>query len=812
MFSIPDFTLFRRDRPKRKGGGVCVYVKSAFQCDILPFSGIESTVFEFIWLRITVSTNNSFILCALYHPPNSSFTLYQAGDLVIKINSILDHCTATFPDDYFVLTGDLNSLNMTDVVTEHGLDQLVTKPTHGHKILDKFFTNRPDLFKGVTLLPSSIKTNPKALLVQPEALHADNSQQQPNSPPRVCYFYDTREQFMKNLASELLHYNWSDHPIITDGEIDIMYNSFLLKCKNLILKHIPKRKVTLGRNDPYFVSPLVKKLLRKRNKLCHRGKVAEAAALSVKINELVAENKQKLMEKASNGDTKTLWKAISTTSNTKKSQYNLLADFDSVDTINEHFTAIATDPDYDITSPIIFDHTTFVPSHEGDKIPELHEYEVFKALDAITKTSSGPDNIPFWFFKKFSPSLAPVVQNIFNRIIRTATIPTNWRHAVVTPIPKVPQVRELTDLRPISVTSLLSRVFERIVVRKYIMPKLPQDLLIDQFAFKPTGSTTAALVSINHHITSMLETNQYVHCICIDFSKAFDTVNHSILLSKLGKLPIHPAITALVSSFLFNRAQSTRIGSVISKPLRITRSIVQGSGLGPTLYIINASDLKPLAPINKIPLYADDSTLLVPETSPVSVKSELDNIKSWAADNKLIINIQKTKQLIFRRPNLSSSYTPLLIPELEEVDTIKLLGVYVNSTFNLNEHVNLILTICSQRFYLLKVLRQSGLSLRRLDWIFTALVVSRVSYAIEAWGGFVSKLATSKINKMFKKARRWGLCTKLYSFEEINDDACDRLCLKACKFHNHCLSFSSAWSKKFRATSAREIIISKFHS
>ena len=86
------------------------------------------------------------------------------------------------------------------------------------------------------------------------------------------------------------------------------------------------------------------------------------------------------------------------------------------------------------------------------------------------------------------------------------------------------------------------------------------------------------------------------------------------------------------------------------------------------------------------------------------------------------------------------------------------------------------------------ILRQSGLCWRRLDWIFTALVISRIGYAIEAWGGFVSRHDIGRINKMFRKARRWGLCSKVYTFDEIKDNACDRLFFKARNFQNHCLS------------------------
>jgi hypothetical protein len=98
--------------------------------------------------------------------------------------------------------------------------------------------------------------------------------------------------------------------------------------------------------------------------------------------------------------------------------------------------------------------------------------------------------------------------------------------------------RELNDLRPISVTPILARLFERMIIRSFILPKLPKDLLENKYAFKPTGSTFAAMVSTYHHVISMLEDNSYVHCLCIDFSKAFDTVNHKSLLEKLASLPI----------------------------------------------------------------------------------------------------------------------------------------------------------------------------------------------------------------------------------------------------------------------------------
>jgi len=113
--------------------------------------------------------------------------------------------------------------------------------------------------------------------------------------------------------------------------------------------------------------------------------------------------------------------------------------------------------------------------------------------------------------------------------------PNHWKHALVTPLPKVTKPSQLSDLRPISVKSVLSRVTERIIVKKNLLLSLSQSLLNDHFAYRPTGSTTAALIVLKHHAANLLETNSYVRCLMVDFSKAFGTINYAILAQKLEK-------------------------------------------------------------------------------------------------------------------------------------------------------------------------------------------------------------------------------------------------------------------------------------
>ena len=120
----------------------------------------------------------------------------------------------------------------------------------------------------------------------------------------------------------------------------------------------------------------------------------------------------------------------------------------------------------------------------------------------------------------------------------------------------------------------------------------------------------------------------------------------------------------------------------------------------------------------------------------------------------MTINLKKTKQLVFRRPNLCLTAFPSYLRDIDVVDSVKLLGVIVNATFNQFEHVNYVVTMCNQRLYLLKVLRGLGLNRKGLDCVFSAVVLSRLIYAVEAWGNFVSKDQEGRINKNIKKAHK----------------------------------------------------------
>jgi hypothetical protein len=181
----------------------------------------------------------------------------------------------------------------------------------------------------------------------------------------------------------------------------------------------------------------------------------------------------------------------------------------------------------------------------------------------------------------------------------------------------------------------------------------------------------------------------------IDFSKALDRVNLEVLLTKLSKLPLPDCILNWFISFLSNRSHATKCLGNVSSTLHINLSIIQGSGLGPTFYIVLESDLKAKSPINVIFKYADDTNLLAPECTDVQIQEEFEAILDWAADNKMTVNMTKTKEIVFRRPNPKIDLHLSTFPHIEQVSEAKLLGVIFTSNLLWDSHINFILKLKS---------------------------------------------------------------------------------------------------------------------
>jgi len=254
-------------------------------------------------------------------------------------------------------------------------------------------------------------------------------------------------------------------------------------------------------------------------------------------------------------------------------------------------------------------------------------------LARIRSTFRGPEIIPFWFYRMCAAELGPVVARLINFSLQQRIVCSQLGklHTLL-------QFQKFHILQGLAIwDQYLSSLFWLVQLKSLLTAYLMGSIFSDQYAYKSADSTTCALADLTYQIHTSLETNQYFSCVLIDVIKAFDMVNHPVLAHKLPTVLAWQVPLFLIQgimSFLMNWMQATRVGfSFMSSLLQISRSIVWRPGFGPTLFICFAHDLKPQDTLNYLPKYADDSTLLCPQNSNVSLEQEMQHVINWAANN-----------------------------------------------------------------------------------------------------------------------------------------------------------------------------------
>ena len=188
--------------------------------------------------------------------------------------------------------------------------------------------------------------------------------------------------------------------------------------------------------------------------------------------------------------------------------------------------------------------------------------------------------------------------------------------------------------------------------------------------------------------------------------------------------------------------------------------------MGPLLYAVNACDLHPMHEGNFIDKYADETYLLVPSANEHTVLSELQSIESWASSNNLKLNKQKSVEIVFfshlncksKRPSFPVTVDPL--PNVERVNSIKILGVTIDNQLSVKDHVNNVCQAAAQNLYAIKLLKSHGLTQQSIYSICHATVVSRLTYACPAWWGFTSAADRQQLESVMNRAIRWGFTGK----------------------------------------------------
>jgi gmma-aminobutyric acid receptor subunit gamma/cGMP-dependent protein kinase 2 len=444
-------------------------------------------------------------------------------------------------------------------------------------------------------------------------------------------------------------------------------------------------------------------------------------------------------------------------------------------TLNNHYAAISTDPNYTAPRVKITVNNWQAESHISD-------LRMFEILDALRSTATGLDNIPAWFLRIGAPFFAAPIADLMNLSLQTSIVPSQWKKASILPIPKTTAPATPSEYRPISITPVLSRILERIVVSDFIYPALqyppPGLKFSDQFAFQPSASTTAAIIHLLQTITSLLDTQPFVIVYALDFSKAFDSVRHSAVLDKYSRLKIPDNIYNWVESFFRNHSHCTKFGNETSGFREVLASIIQGSGIGPASYVVTASDLHTVTPGNTMDKYADDTYLVIPAANIQSCADEIQNVENWARENNLALNRTKSTEIVFVSPRSrgNASIPPPAVPGFLRVETIKILGLTISRKFSVSQHIENLLAACAQTLFALRTLRHHGMPTSALHAVFQATVVAKLVYAAPAWRGFTSAADRSRLDAFLRRSVRFGYrSASAPTLESICEEADDRL-------------------------------------
>lgn len=764
-----DYIIVRKDRPGgRIGGGVAILCRHDWKISIL---NPEENDFENIWCRIT-TPNSEYVVSCVYHPPEPC---YDVDHLLAFLSDTCDQILINDPNAKIIIAGDINQLNIQDLMSQHAFKQLVKTSTRGQRILDVFITNCPFLWKSASVHQGLVRSDHLAVVVSPSISAKPNRK-------RVTV-RDTREHCKIDMDRRLEFHDWSIFDTIDDpADCVQLLNGSLWSLFN---DSFPLITVKVSSRDPPYMSPLVKHLCNIRHKNIRSHNHDRNTALQERINHLIrvnqlnavsAENKKH--HKGSKG-----WWDTANRITGRKTKPACVSNVVNPDDINTYFQSINTDDAYAAPDPL--------PIPEGTRVPTVDENSVRYLLIHQKRTASGPDGIPYWFWRDYAHHLSPILTKIFNSSLQHQTVPALWKLANISPIPKETPFNACNQLRPISITDIIIRLFEKLVYKQELSTVLKSSIGCDQFAYKEGHNTTMALIKCYHKWLGWLDKDMdFVRVFTFDFSKAFDMVSHNIVCSKLKALGINPYIVNWIISFLSGRQQRVVVDGVTTNFLDINRGVPQGTVLGPLLFSILVNDIVVVNPSRNLLIkYADDITLSVPVKGDVpdqSAVAEVENIQRWATVNKMKLNLSKTWEMVAKGKTTKTLPEP--ITSIERKSELKLLGVTFNQDLtNWDTHIDSLLHKASSRLYILRVCKFYGYSLDELSTLFNSLILSLFMYAIEVWGGAFESKYIKRIDSFLKRAFKFGFTNNYIPFKTIIKNSDLKLWNNITKNCNHCL-------------------------
>jgi len=373
--------------------------------------------------------------------------------------------------------------------------------------------------------------------------------------------------------------------------------------------------------------------------------------------------------------------------------------------------------------------------------------------------SPGSDGIHPRVLKSCAETLADPILQICHASLAQGTLPSHWKRITIQPIYKKGCKRTPSNYRPIALNSVLCKLLEKIVARVITSHLLGNNLISNrQFGFLPGRNTVTNLLALLDQATSAINRKSNVYAVFLDFSKAFDKVPHRLLLIKLQSYGICGTLLKWIESFLTSRIQRVATGGHVSEWQTVLSGVIQGSVLGPLLFIIYINDFME-GMKSVVYHYADDTSILSshPPNQPVDVtqlQSDLDRVTQWSKTWMMPLNLDKCCIMAFgHSPSPAYPYT-IDGAQLAECTSITLLSVLLTRDLRWTSHIQ---TTTSKAFKLIRQLHKAFPSpdSQTVKQLYTSLIRPLIEYASVACPP-TTTANTNLLERVQRRALKWG--------------------------------------------------------
>ena len=795
LFNVDGFHLIRSDRTyeseKDCGGGICFYfnkqwtnvknIKTKTQhCD-KNIELLTSSVRPYFLPR----EFSHVIFYGVYIPPEANHSC-----ALETLNEEINKHSSNHPNALHLVLGDFNHCTLTS--TRPDLHQYITCPTRGDNTLDLCYGQLKNAYK-CRKLPALGASDHDVIHLTPAYKSVYKRTTATQKTVRV-WTDDTKDQLRSCFAS-------TDWTVFTDNcdtldELTDTVTEYINFCKNNIVE---TKSVKCFQNNKPWVNKDLKTLLNKKKRAFLNNDRDAIKDINKQIKKQTFKNKieykNKIESKLSSNDTKGAWDGFKTASGMKSVRADIKVDNENeyADELNA-FYARFDEHDFRNECSVL----KRIVSCTDDPLLVFDELEVKKMFSGVNANKSqGPDQISGKIIKTCYDELSYIFCYIFNMSFRLHTIPRIWKLSEIIPVPKKPRFQIMNDLRPVALTSIIMKCFERLVLSN-LKNSIRDSLDPFQFAYREKRNVEDAIIIFVNNVLKHLEgQRKYARCLFIDFSSAFNTIQPHMLTQKLLTYPkINKNMIAWILDFLTSRQQYVKLNNVHSNLISLNTGAPQGCVLSPTLYTMYTNDFKVASSDTKMLKFADDTAIQgLMSTSDDSYFMEIAKFVQWCKVNFLILNVLKTKEIIIDFRILKDVLPPVTIENqiVEIVQNYKYLGLIIDEKLNWRDNSKILLSRLNQRLYFLRRLRSFNFSTQSLKMFYMSIIESIVCFGISCWGSSICMEDKHRIEGIIRKASKI-IKSDLNSFDYLYEKFCHKKFINITndKSHPLCDSFQKS--------------------